>query len=229
MTLPFQESSSRKYQCFVCGIQFDDYDKYREHVLEKHQEGREYVKCPLEHCQAPVRDVRLHFKAKHPKTPLPQKGMMRAMVWKDFSPGGEKRKTKKKPQFKEGWYQSTKMNKQIHYRSGYEATIYECLDCDADVNTFEAEPFEIPYIHKGKSHKYIPDIIVRFIDGRTEVWEVKPSNQTAMEQNQNKWEAAGRACKSRGWEFVVMTETGIEKLKSKVKEQQSKMRAFFEN
>lgn len=214
MTLPFPTSNKRTYQCFVCGIMFDTYDEFQNHILEEHEEGRDYIKCPLERCQAPVRDLRLHFKIKHPHEQIPKNSQMKATIWRDFSPKGKKRS--KKPKFKEGWYFSTKMNKKIKYRSGYEQTVYECLDRDIEVNGFDAEPFKIPYIHKGNQHDYIPDIIVKFLDGHTEIWEIKPANQTNLPKNQDKWYAANEACKKRGWKFVVITEKGIGKLKRKI-------------
>jgi hypothetical protein len=217
MPLPFSDDKGkRKYQCFVCGIMFSDFATYRDHILDKHEEGREYVVCPLAHCKAPIRCLPTHFKCKHPGIPMPKIGQQKAIIWKDFNPKQGKKGQTHKPRFREGWYESTKMGKSLHYRSGYEAKIYEYLDCDVEVNAFDVEPFEIEYIHKGKSHKYVPDIIVHFIDGRTEVLEIKPASQTLLEKNQNKWHAATRACKARGWEFVVITEIGIDKWKNKV-------------
>jgi len=219
MTLPFDipDKNKRKYQCFVCGVYFEEFEQFKTHIVETHEEGREYIVCPCDHCQAPVRDLRMHFKVKHPHMNMPPVAMTKAIVMKDLSAKGKVKN--KKPQFREGWYHSTKMNKKIHYRSGYESTIYELLDADVDVLAFEEEPFKIAYLHKGKQHQYIPDILVRFITGRIEIWEVKPANQTLLEQNQNKWSAAADVCKTRGWDFVVITEKGITNLKTKVKNQ----------
>jgi hypothetical protein len=225
MPLPFDDDKNkRRYQCFVCGLQFSEFTDYNNHIVEKHEEGREYLRCPLEHCQAAVRDLRAHFKCKHPRIPMPEKGMTKAVVWKDFNAKGTRAKTQK-PKFREGWYESTKMGKSMHYRSGYEAKVYEYLDADNEVLTFEVEPFEIEYVHKGRSHKYVPDVIVRFINGKTELWEIKPANQTLLEKNEDKWHAAKRACDTRGWEFVVITEVGIDRLKAKVKQQAAEFRA----
>jgi hypothetical protein len=52
-----------------------------------------------------------------------------------------------------------------------------------------------------------------------EIWEIKPANQTSFDKNQAKWKAAAAYCTARGWEFVVYTETGINKLKKKVRDQ----------
>ena len=55
----------RKWQCFVCGKQYKNFETYKEHIIDKHEEGREFIICPT--CGAPVRDIRAHFRAKHPQ------------------------------------------------------------------------------------------------------------------------------------------------------------------
>lgn len=216
MEFDIKDKSKRKYTCFVCGVQFTDYEEFSSHIKENHEEGRDYVVCPLKRCGAPVRDIRSHFKVKHPNDKMPKISMNKPIVWKDFS--GKKTKTKK-PSFREGYYKSNKMNISLHYRSGYECAVYECLDSDNDVLSFNEEPFKISYIFEGKSHDYIPDLVVRYLNGKTEVWEIKPMNQTSLEVNKAKWHAAAKACQTRGWKFVVITEKGIEKLKNKVRSQ----------
>jgi hypothetical protein len=211
--LPFvKDNDKRKYQCFVCGRVYTDIIEYKKHIIETHEEGREFVVCPLERCKAPVRDVRLHFKVKHPSEKLPKKGQMRAMIWKDVNPKTGKMKTRK-PKFKQGWYDSSKMQKSFYYRSKWEETVFECLDTYKEVMAFEAEPFKIPYYWNGETHEYTPDLIITFFDGRREVWEIKPANQTQLEQNRSKWASANEACENRGWKFIVQTEMGIGKLK----------------
>lgn len=42
------DKNARKYQCFVCATQFLDFDEYKKHIIDSHDEGRDYVKCPLE-------------------------------------------------------------------------------------------------------------------------------------------------------------------------------------
>ena len=117
-----KEKDKRKYTCFCCGVAFLEYEKYKQHIFDKHEEGRDYIKCPLQHCGCPVRDVRGHIKIFHPGTEIPKIGEMRCTIWKDFN---EKKSKTRKPKFREGYYDSTKMGKQLHYRSGYEAKIYE--------------------------------------------------------------------------------------------------------
>ena len=132
--------------------------------------------------------MRLHFKVKHPSEKLPKKAQTRAMVWKDIAPRRGKKGQKdgkpdmvtRKPKFRKGIYESTKMSRNFKYASGYECTVFELLDSWVEVEAFAVEPFKIPYVFKGEPHTYIPDILVTFIDGNTELWEVKPENQTAL-------------------------------------------------
>lgn len=215
--MQFPDKYKRRYQCFVCGLEYETIKEFAEHILEKHEEGREYVKCQVQHCQLPVRDLRIHYKALHPQAPLPKNGLLKALVWKDFK-GGKRRS--KKPNFKEGWHTSYKMDgKKFYYRSSYEKAVIECLEEWTNILAFEVEPFKIPYLHNGTQHNYTPDMFVKYTDGTTEIWEVKPSNQTSLEKNQDKWHAANELCKSRGWNFVVMNERKIRELQQIVTEQ----------
>jgi len=220
MTLPFGNSgdSGKKYVCFCCGVQFSEYEEFKTHILDSHEEGREFVRCPLDHCRAPVRDVKLHIKTKHPRVnPSLFAGQARAIVWHDFSQKGKKTR---KPRFKQGKYESTKTGRTLTYRSGLEEKLYKILDEHDGVMSFYSEPFQIDYIHQGQAHKYTPDIIVNFMDGAKQIWEVKPSNQTDLEKNQDKWRAAREACRIRGWTFEVFTEQRINKLAQEVRRQQ---------
>ena len=63
MTLPFDKTNQKRYQCFVCGHNFYNYEEYKQHITSSHELGREYVLCPLERCKAAVRDVRSHLKS----------------------------------------------------------------------------------------------------------------------------------------------------------------------
>jgi len=218
MTLPFSKDTGRKWQCFICGKSHNDFESFKTHIMETHDEGREYIVCPLERCGAPIRDVRLHFKVIHKTEKPPKQGQMRALIWKDPLSGG---KRTKKPSFREGYIVSLKNNgKEFFYRSSYECEVFECLEVLPDVIAYDVEPFKqgIPYLFNGKSHKYHPDLSIKFSDGTVAVWEIKPANQTHLPLNEAKWSAAGQYCRARGWDFVVVTEVGINKLKKKVRD-----------
>ncbi len=215
--LPFAEDDGKKYGCFVCGHQFKDFEEFKSHILESHDEGREFVVCPLDRCQAPVRDIRMHFKAKHPTEAIPKGGQMKAMIWKDQCGKGGKMKARK-PKFREGYLCSNKNGgKEMHYRSGLECEVYECLEALPDVVKYDVEPFAVKYSFQGEVHDYNPDLSVFFSDGHVEIWEIKPAKQTTLDKNKAKWASCQQHCEARGWEFLVLTEVGIGRLKSKIK------------
>lgn len=218
--LPFaKDNNLRKWQCFVCGKQYTDFDTFKKHIIESHEAGREYIICPLERCGAPVRDMKMHFRAKHPTEAPPSTGMMKAMIWKDQT-GTGKVKTRK-PSFREGYFVSNKNHgKEMHYRSGMECQIYECLENIPEVISYHVEPFKggIAYVAPdGRQHQYFPDLSIQFSDGHLEIWEIKPASQTSLEVNEAKWSAANAFCTARGWEFIVITEVGLGKLKRRAK------------
>lgn len=214
--LPFEKEFSRKWSCFVCGFETKTFESFKDHIIEKHDEGRDYLLCPLDRCQAPVRCIKTHFKFKHPDEPLPKCEQLRALIWKDAK---NPRRTKK-PKFREGYFISMKNNgKEFFYRSSYECEVLECLENLPEIVSFYVEPFKegIRYLYKGKFKKYFPDLAVTFDDGHMEVWEIKPASQTSLPMNEAKWIAANEYCRSRGWNFIVITEIGIGKLKTKLR------------
>jgi len=214
-----KDPSKRMWQCFSCSTTFENYEDYSRHILQEHDEGRDYVKCPVETCGAPVRDLRAHFTLKHPNRAIPKAQQMRATIWKDFSRKKGKGATKK-PNFNEGWYESIKMSgKRIYHRSGYELEIYKCLDEDTDVTAYFAEPFKVPYYFNNDWHNYIPDIKIEFSDGTVEIWEIKPNTQMKYEQNQAKWKAMNEYAGKLGWGFTVINEKGINLLQKKIRDQ----------
>lgn len=216
MTLPFTNDKTRKYQCFVCGINHETIEEYKEHVLSQHEISREFVICPLARCGFPVRCVRTHMKNHHKGEPIPKTGQLKALVWKDINPKTGKLQ-RKKSKFREGYFLSNKVKKSMHYRSGMECEVYECLEAMKEVINFEVEPFKIQYSFNGEPHEYNPDLSVVFADGHTEVWEIKPANQTHLPKNNAKWTAANQYCETRGYKFMVLTEIGLEKLKQQLK------------
>ena len=216
MALFEKDNGKRKYQCFVCGLVFEEYEDYKSHILETHDEGREYILCPLTRCGSPVRDMRLHFKCHHPSEKLPKIGQMKALVWKDQGKDGKLKQ--RKPNFREGYLTSNKNGgQQMHYRSGFECEVYECLEQMKEVMSYQVEPLKVQYSFMGEIHEYNPDLKIFFDDGRTEIWEIKPSNQTHLPKNLAKWQACQQHCDSRGYLFQVLTEKGLQNLKNNLK------------
>jgi hypothetical protein len=216
---PFEKNDGkRKFLCFVCGRGYKEVQEFRTHILEEHEQGREYLLCPLARCQQPVRDLKAHFKAKHPGDQVPNFGPMKALIWKDWSSKGGKKVGKTRTPWKDGSFTSIKMNgTEIHYRSRWECQCYECLEMLTEVVAYHGEPVKIPYLFKGESHTYNPDILVQLDDGTTELWEIKPQDQTHWDINQAKWDAAKAFCEARGWKFVVITEKVLDRLKKQAR------------
>lgn len=204
----------RSYVCFVCGVPFKAIEQYKEHIISTHQEGREYVKCPLARCGYPVRDMRSHFNVYHRTEPMPKNCQMKALVWTDIK---NPKKRRKKTIFKEGHIISVKNNgAHLHYRSGYEKDVYECLEELPEVISYKVEAFMVEYFLDGHKKNYLPDLLIQFSD-HYEVWEIKPSNQKKYAMNQAKWKYCGEYCKARGWHFMVLDEFGIAALKKIVR------------
>jgi len=61
-----------------------------------------------------------------------------------------------------------------------EQNVFFALDKDSTVATYTPEPFAIPYIHEGRRHSYIPDILVEYTNGSKEVIEVKPIYEVGL-------------------------------------------------
>ncbi len=217
-----ESKEKRIYQCFVCGERLDTFDLFKDHIIKNHEEGRDYIACPLQRCGAPVRDMKAHFKAKHPYDKLPKTCASRAIIWKDISTKNGQMNTKK-PHYRDGWMTSIKNGKDLHYRSGMECEVYELLERWDEVHKYEEEPFPVKYSFLGIDHDYFPDIRITFTDGTIEIWEVKPSSQTEIGKNKAKWKACNEYCMARTWKFMVLTEKGIRKLRDKVGRQVRKI------
>lgn len=213
MNLPFENPAgkSKKAQCFCCSEAFDSLQEMKDHIIENHDEGRDYVLCPR--CSYPVRDLKLHWSVKHPHFALPAGIQYRAIIWRDI-----KGKKTRKPKFKQGDYVSKKNNgKVLHYRSGYELEIYKLLEEIPEVVAYDVESLEVRYYFENEFHTYWPDLSLLFADGHREIWEVKPQTQCKLPINIAKWKSAGLLCEARGWDFEIITEKEIGKLRAKVR------------
>jgi len=224
-------SEEKSYFCFICGKvikpEGGGFNTYKKHICTEHEEEKEWIACPYcvkDPYPTPVRDIRSHIKVKHKGKPIPKNQQLRVQVWKDWDPVKRQITNKKKyRRFKEGFHYSKKLETSIHYRSSWEQMVYSCLDTLDEVKSFRGEPFAIPYMLRGANYNYLPDLLVNFKDGRTELWEVKPSSQLNDEMNIAKWTAAKSYCEKRKWKFIVYTESGIKGLKRRARfEQETK-------
>lgn len=114
------------------------------------------------------------------------------------------------------------------YRSSWEWAVMRLCDSNPSIQKWASESIRIPYRDPltGKYTTYVPDFLINFIDKtgkqHTEVWEIKPANQTLKEKvgrnkvnqahfvrNMAKWEAATVWCKQQGMKFRVLSENDI--------------------
>ena len=104
---------------------------------------------------------------------------------------------------KNGWYFSTKLNRDIRYLSSWEEKAFRLLDKSPKVTSFNPSPFRVPYLFKGEQRFYIPDIEVK-ADSKTIVVELKPDFYKDYPINQAKFEAARQFCNSLKFDFKVL-------------------------
>ena len=118
-------------------------------------------------------------------------------------------------------------SKPPYYRSSWELAVCRMCDNHPNILQWSSESIKIPYLHplRQQMSVYVPDFVVLFEDKhknrRLEVWEIKPSSQTFVEQakkekdklalavNAAKWKAAQQWCSKRGAIFKVINEDSI--------------------
>ena len=118
--------------------------------------------------------------------------------------------------FKRGKHYSTKLGRELYYRSSYEKIAFEFLDADDQVVVYDAEPFSLEYDDTSSSpaqkRRYIPDLLITYKDGTRKMVEIKPEYLTEKKKNQAKFSAAREYCSKRNILFEVWTEKQIAKL-----------------
>ena len=108
----------------------------------------------------------------------------------------------------------------IIYRSGWEETAFHWCDMNRHVIAWASEKLPIPYFMKGIRYRrnYYPDLLIYFSNGETVMVEIKPGDQKANPNYENrcKWAAARAYCREEGWAFRIWDEETIEKLRPKI-------------
>ena len=111
------------------------------------------------------------------------------------------------------------------YRSSWEFAVMSMCDNNPSIVQWASEAIHVNYRNPftGKNTIYVPDFFVMFVDagGQThgEVWEIKPSKETSLEEagrspraqaaailNMAKWEAARAYCAAQNLKFRIITE-----------------------
>lgn len=116
-------------------------------------------------------------------------------------------KKKKKGRFKKGLYFSSKLNKEILYRSSWEEKFYRCLDSDVNVIFYDVESIIIKYKYGKKYRNYYPDIYIKYLDNKEKLVEIKPQSYLLKRINVAKFKAAIEFCGQNNMKFEVWTES----------------------
>ena len=110
---------------------------------------------------------------------------------------------KRRKHSKGGMWQSTKTGKWEPAASIMEMLRMQQLDADETVQSWTKT---VPFIKYGDGRHYIPDILVKYFDGRRVLEEVKPSSQHSYPENIAKWQAANAYATQNGLEFKIVSE-----------------------
>lgn len=136
-----------------------------------------------------------------------------------------KYKVKKPSKYEGDW-------KNVIYRSSWERQFFRWCEDNDSVIRWSSESVVIPYRCKtdNRVHRYFMDVKVKFKDGRTVLFEIKPECQTVPPKqpkrnskkylrevmtyvkNISKWEAAEKYCKERNWQFIIATENTLKSM-----------------
>lgn len=110
-----------------------------------------------------------------------------------------------------GLFPSTKMGRGIFWESQLELMAIRWLEVLGSVKRYMEQPFTVEYILDGKTHKYTPDLIVEYFDGRIEVWEIKPEKFLNKGHLQALKKAAEATFAEYGLAFRVISEPDLPK------------------
>jgi hypothetical protein len=114
--------------------------------------------------------------------------------------------------FCKGKHFSTKINKEVYYKSSWEKCALQFLDLEQTIITFMYEPFSVTYYYDNNKRHYIPDFLIIYKDGTQKLVEIKPSYYVDAEVNKAKFASAQKYCDDKGMIFEVWTEKTISNL-----------------
>lgn len=123
-------------------------------------------------------------------------------------------RTNKPSKTRKGWISVSKCKEDIYYGSSWEKFLIEYCESSSEVK----EIFRcnvIKYEFEGKSKRYLPDLMVSLIDGKSIIFEVKPSHELENDKVKAKEKYARIYCESLvDTEYRFFTEKDIKRIKS---------------
>ena len=112
--------------------------------------------------------------------------------------------------FSRGKYFSNKNNCFIKHDSSYEIRAYELLEQEDSIASYKRCNFYIKYFYDGINRSTNPDLLLTFVDGHTEMVEVKPQRWVVnCDKTRKKINVAHQYCKKIGIRYSVWTESKL--------------------
>src|SRR3990167_1840120 len=103
-----------------------------------------------------------------------------------------------------------------YYRSSWELVAFLYLDSIDEVESYQSEPFKIPFIDENNNSKnYLPDILISYKDGNKKLIEIKPERY--LKDNVDKINAGQKYCEENNITYEIWTQTEIVKFAKTVK------------
>lgn len=111
---------------------------------------------------------------------------------------------------KYGKFYSRKNGCILNYKSILELNVYKRLESLDTVKSFEVEPLIIPYTFNGLEKHYVPDLVIKYVDGSVDLVEIKSKRDVNTKQVIEKNKAAIRYAKRHGMRYKLITNETIE-------------------
>lgn len=112
------------------------------------------------------------------------------------------------PYSERGSYESPKGGL-VKYQSSWEKFYCKSLDVNDSVLKYYSQPFFIPYEYENKLHRYRPDVLVYYTNGKIDLIEIKPLCFVDDEIVQLKANAAKEFCRRNNYEYRILTELDL--------------------
>lgn len=107
-----------------------------------------------------------------------------------------------------GKFPTTQNKHSLFYESLRERDLFVLLAFQSDVETVEDHPFSIEHKVLGRTRRYTPDAMVKYVKGQDDIIEVKTKGewQRKRAEYDQTFDAATKHCEAEGKKFRVATE-----------------------
>lgn len=113
-----------------------------------------------------------------------------------------------------GIYKNNKTGTVCKFRSRWEERVMKCLDADSLVSFWEYEPLTIKT--EDGLHRYTPDFVVHYVDGRQVLLEIKSDFSEKHPDFPSKKLSAEKYCQERNFGFQVWKSKEIQNYETRL-------------